>query len=128
MEERELNEFASEIQDNTIKRMFVFLVRGFTDVRKDLHELSDKVDNLQTVTIIQENGKRLEHTFQRSAFFQKVYDEIEEIKLSNKNRVKNTVTSISFWAKALIPILIILGLILGLMGYQDLADQINRLK
>lgn len=128
MEERELNEFASEIQDNTIKRMFVFLVRGFTDVRKDLHELSDKVDNLQTITIVQENGKRIEHTFQRSAFFQKVYDEIEEIKLSNKNKVRNTITSISFWAKALIPILIILGLILGLMGYQDLADQIKHLK
>lgn len=128
MEERELNEFASEIQDNTIKRMFVFLVRGFTDVRKDLHELSDKVDGLQTITIVQENGKRIEHTFQRSAFFQKIYDEIEEIKLSNKNKVRNTITSISFWAKALIPILIILGLILGLMGYQDLADQIKHLK
>lgn len=127
MEERELNEFASEIQDNTIKRMFVFLIRGFTDVKKEIHDLSGKVDKLQTITVVQENGKKLEHTFQRSAFFQSIYDEIETLKQANRHRVKNTVTSISFWAKAIIPILVVIGIILGLMGYNDLAEQIKNI-
>ena len=128
MEERELSEFASEIQDVGIRKMFIFLIRGFTGVKQELHNLNETVNGLQTITIVKENGKRIEHNFQRNAFFQRVEDEIEELKRKNNNRVKDTVTSISFWAKAIIPILMILGLILALFGYHDLAEQIKNIK
>jgi len=128
MEERELSEFASEIQDAGIRKMFIFLIRGFTGVKQELHNLNETVNGLQTITIVKENGKRIEHNFQRNAFFQRVEDEIEELKRKNNNRVKDTVTSISFWAKAIIPILMILGLILALFGYHDLAEQIKNIK
>lgn len=127
MEERELNEFASEIQDSGIRKMFIFLIRGFTGVKQELHNLNETVNNLQTVTIVQENGKRIEHNFQRSAFFQKVYDEIEELKSKDKDKVKKSFMFLSDWAKILIPILMILAIVLGLMGYHDLAEQIKNI-
>lgn len=127
MEERELNEFASEIQDKGIRQMFVFLIRGFTGIKDELKELKSSVDKLQTITIIQENGKQIEHIFQRNAFFQKIYDEIEEIKRSNENRTKTTLTKLSEWSKILYPIIIILAVVLTILGYTDLANKINNL-
>jgi len=128
MEERELNEFASEIQDKGIRKMFVYLTRGFVGVKDELKELKQSVDSLQQITITQENGSRVEHMFHRNQFFQKIYDEIEEIKCRENNRMKMGFTKISDYARLLIPILMIIALILGLLGYSHLAEQIKQIK
>lgn len=127
MEERELNEFANEIQDTGIRKMFIFLIRGFSGVKEELKELKGSVDKLQTITIIKENGKPTEINFQRNKFFQHIYDKIYELERIEKNRVKNTVTKLSEWSKVLIPLLVILGLIFGLLGYTHLSEQIKLL-
>lgn len=127
MEERELNEFANEIQDTGIRKMFIFLIRGFSGVKEELKELKGSVDKLQTITIIKENGKPTEINFQRNKFFQHIYDRIYELERIEKNRVKNTVTKLSEWSKVLIPLLVILGLIFGLLGYTHLSEQIKLL-
>lgn len=127
MEERELNEFANEIQDTGIRKMFIFLIRGFSGVKEELKELKGSVDKLQTITIIKENGKPTEINFQRNKFFQHIYDRIYELECAERDRIKNTVTKLSEWSKVLIPLLVILGLILGLLGYTHLSEQIKTL-
>lgn len=95
-----------------------------------LERIEKKVDDLGVITIINGNTDGTPTMFQRSQFFQNVYNEIQETKKirDQKEVLANSYFRFSKWASALIPILFVVALVLMIMGYQDLAKQISSLK
>lgn len=99
-------------------------------ISEGLERIEKKVDDLGVISIINGNADGTPTMFQRSQFFQNVYNEIQESKKlrNQKEALANSYFKISKWASALIPILFILALVLMFIGYQDLAKQISSIK
>ena len=90
-----------------------------------------KVKDLDDVTIINGDKDGLPTMFQRNVFYQKVYNEIDEMKRDRERKevLKYSITSINWWLKNMFPIiitlLVIVSFVLLLIGQRELANEVK---
>jgi len=90
-----------------------------------------KVKDLDVVTIINGDKDGLPTMFQRNVFYQKVYNEIDEMKRDRERKevLKYSITSINWWLKNMFPIiitlLVIVSFVLLLIGQRELANEVK---
>lgn len=138
MEEKELLDLTETFSDAGTKRIFVFLIKYLTGIKRDVSGVKEDVAGVKedvrkikeayhTVTIINGGGEGVETTFQRGQFYQLIYDRVAKLDREKvtKGGVKNTIKSLAWWSDNLIKILFAIAIALGIIGFNYLLNLYN---